>query len=283
MQAVRDNSSQDEWVSYKHLTACDNLLLVQAQFTQHAFPVHYHDEFMIELVEAGVEKFKHKGVTHYAPSQHLILINPGEVHSAVSGSNHPWRYRAFYPSFKWLETLAHETELNLQELGFHKPITRDARLVEKFKQAHCRVTASNDKLEQESTLVEFFSDLLVRLAHKTLPLYKKEHKAVRQIKDYLEAHVPHAVPLSKLSDVTGFSSYHLLKVFKGHTGLSPHHYQTQLRIRVAYQKLSAGSEAKDVATEVGFFDQSHFIKTFRHYYGVTPAQLFSKHRPYQHN
>jgi AraC-like DNA-binding protein len=273
MQASPETFVPDEWVNYKHLLVCDHLLLTHAQFTQHTFPVHYHDEFMIELVETGIEKFKYKGVTQYASRGQFILINPGEVHNATSGSDKAWRYRAFYPSLKLLQDVAYKAELNVLEFGFRSSLLNNTPWVETFKQAHRNLEHSINGLEQESIVLELFADLLGKLTHKPIRSYKKEHRAIQQIKEYLVGHVSQAVSLQKLSKVTELSSYHLLKVFKHHTGLSPHQYQTQLRIRLAYKKILAGQEAKYVATELGFFDQSHFIKVFRQYYGATPKQI----------
>jgi AraC-like DNA-binding protein len=267
-----ENTPTREWVKHWYLPGWDELLFVKAHFTRHAFPSHCHDEFMIEAVETGVEKFRHKGATHYASRGQLVVINPDEVHDATSGSDEVWQYRAVYPSIALLQRLASEAELPISELGFQHALISDAHLLEKFQNAHEVAEQGVDGLEQESVMVEFLTDVLARLATKK-PSYGREHKAVQQIKDYLEDYATHAVSLDDLKSVTGFSSHHLLKVFKQHTGLSPHQYQTQLRMRLAYQKVLSGTASKDLATDVGFFDQSHFIKVFRRYYGTTPAKL----------
>jgi AraC-like DNA-binding protein len=61
-------------------------------------------------------------------------------------------------------------------------------------------------------------------------------------------------------------------VFKGATGAPPHAYQTQLRVTRAKQLLLAGQLLKEVAQEVGFFDQSHLLRHFRRHTGISPGQ-----------
>jgi AraC-like DNA-binding protein len=270
-KSVQDTSPH-EWVKHWYLPGWSELLFVTAHFTRHAFPNHSHDEFMIEAVETGVEKFRHRGVTHYASRGQLVVINPDEVHDATSGGDEVWQYRAVYPSVGLLNKLSREAELTISDLGFQHALLSDTTLLDTFQRAHRVAETTADRLEQESVIVEFLTDVLARLATKQ-PIYRREHKAVQQIKDYLEDYTTQSVSLDKLKSVTGLSSYHLLKVFKQHTGLSPHQYQTQLRIRLAHQKVLAGAASKDLAIEVGFFDQSHFIKVFRRYYGTTPAKL----------
>jgi AraC-like DNA-binding protein len=263
-----------EWVQHWKMPGWGELLFVKAHFTRHAFPSHSHDEFMVEAVETGVEKFRHKGATHYASAGQLVVINPDEVHDATSGSEEVWQYRAVYPSVALLGQLAQEAELSIINLGFQRALVNDTSLLNKFLKAHKLSEKPTDRLEQESIVVEFLGDMLTRLSTKK-PSYGREHKAVQQIKTYLEAYAIQSVSLDDLKSVTGFSSHHLLKVFKQHTGLSPHQYQTQLRMGLAYQKVVSGIASKDVANDVGFFDQSHFIKVFKRYYGTTPAKLVS--------
>jgi AraC-like DNA-binding protein len=274
LQKSVENTSAHEWVQHWHLSGWSDLLFVKARFTRHTFPSHCHDEFMIEAVETGVEKFRHKGATHYASRGQLVVINPDEVHDGRAGSDEVWGYRALYPSVALLHKLAREAELTIAEVGFQHALLSDAPLIEKFQKAHQIAETSVDRLEQESVVVEFLSDMLARLSPKKQS-YGREHKAVQQIKDYLGDYATHTVSLEELRSVTGLSGHHLLKVFKQHTGLSPHQYQTQLRIRLAYQKVLSGTVSKDIATEVGFFDQSHFIKVFKRYYGTTPTKLIS--------
>jgi AraC-like DNA-binding protein len=55
------------------------------------------------------------------------------------------------------------------------------------------------------------------------------------------------------------------------TGLSVHQYLTQIRLVRAKGLLSRGVSASQVASDVGFFDQSHLIKHFRAHFGTTPG------------
>lgn len=68
------------------------------------------------------------------------------------------------------------------------------------------------------------------------------------------------------------SSYHLCRTFKQIVGLPPHRYQTQLRINRAKKLLLEGKFISYTATEVGFFDQSHFHRYFKRIIGVSPKK-----------
>jgi len=62
-----------------------------------------------------------------------------------------------------------------------------------------------------------------------------------------------------------------MRTFQNMTGLSVHQYLTQLRLVRAKALLAKGVSAAQVASDVGFFDQSHLIKHFRAHFGTTPG------------
>jgi len=80
------------------------------------------------------------------------------------------------------------------------------------------------------------------------------------------------VSLEDLAAAAGLSAFHLLRVFKKATGLTPHAWLTQLRVERARHLLLAGVTPAETALATGFYDQSHFTNTFRRFMGVTPRR-----------
>jgi AraC family transcriptional regulator len=82
-----------------------------------------------------------------------------------------------------------------------------------------------------------------------------------------------------LTDIAGavhLSSFHLARLFKQSLGVSPHQYLIQLRVNSARWLLSAGSGERslaEVASAVGFADQSHLARHFKRVTGLTPRQF----------
>jgi transcriptional regulator GlxA family with amidase domain len=67
-------------------------------------------------------------------------------------------------------------------------------------------------------------------------------------------------------------------VFRREIGLSPYKYLCRVRVRRAQTLLLAGVPGAVVATEVGFFDQSHLARHFKRFCGVTPSVFLQKSR-----
>ena len=79
--------------------------------------------------------------------------------------------------------------------------------------------------------------------------------------------------LADLAAVARLSPYHFHRSFRVTTGLTPHAFQTNLRIAHARTMLRAGDSIAGVAASCGFADQSHLTRTFRRAVGVTPGRF----------
>jgi AraC family transcriptional regulator len=101
-----------------------------------------------------------------------------------------------------------------------------------------------------------------------LPKYQLRH-----IVDYIQSNWAEDTSLQQLADLAEVSQFHFCRSFKQSTGLSPHRYILQLRIDEAKRLLKRTKLAlSDVASRLGFSDQSHFTMVFRKLVGTTPAR-----------
>lgn len=80
--------------------------------------------------------------------------------------------------------------------------------------------------------------------------------------------------LGELAQVAGLSPYHFLRVFKRETGVTPHRFLMQARVRRALELLRDTTRpVTEIAFDVGFGDLSNFINTFRREVGCSPARF----------
>jgi two-component system response regulator YesN len=79
--------------------------------------------------------------------------------------------------------------------------------------------------------------------------------------------------------IGGLSTSRSLHLFKEETGLSLSEYIKRLRVDYGkYLLLNTDVNIADCAIEAGFFDQSHFTKTFKQMEKSTPAQFRRKYK-----
>jgi AraC family transcriptional regulator len=77
--------------------------------------------------------------------------------------------------------------------------------------------------------------------------------------------------LSALAQAAGVHPVSLARAFRRHYGISPGQLQRRTQLNRAAQRLKEGLSIAEVATQLGFSDQSHFTRLFRAEYRCTPA------------
>ncbi|MFL5692283.1 MAG: helix-turn-helix domain-containing protein [Ktedonobacteraceae bacterium] len=97
---------------------------------------------------------------------------------------------------------------------------------------------------------------------------------IRKVTAFIEEHLSEDLGLVELASEVGLSPSHFASLFRKTTGLSPHHYVIQRRLKQAQQLLkSTRLSIGEIATAVGFYDQSHLVRHMRRAMGVTPTYI----------
>jgi len=98
--------------------------------------------------------------------------------------------------------------------------------------------------------------------------------AMRRVREYVEVHLGESIDLSMLAGVAGLSVHHFARQFKQSAGVPPHVYLTQKRVERAREMLvQTNLPLAEIAFAVGFFDQGHLARHFRHMLGTTPREF----------
>lgn len=94
---------------------------------------------------------------------------------------------------------------------------------------------------------------------------------VCELSKWIEEHIGRIIYLEELAAYSGYSLWHMQKIFKEITGISLCKYIRQRRLAKAVNLLRNSSKAIfDIALDFGFGSQSHFTYMFRKEFGITP-------------
>ncbi|CAG9421781.1 helix-turn-helix domain-containing protein [Providencia zhijiangensis] len=94
---------------------------------------------------------------------------------------------------------------------------------------------------------------------------------VNALSKWIEEHLGRVIHLEELAAYSGYSLWHMQKIFKEVTGISLGKYIRQRRLAGAVNLLRNSSQSIfDIALDFGFGSQSHFTYMFRKEYGITP-------------
>lgn len=92
-------------------------------------------------------------------------------------------------------------------------------------------------------------------------------------RELIHAEFRRDIALGDVARAVGVDAAHLARVFRHRFGLSVGEYVRQLRMDRAMRELTAAEDVSltQLASELGFYDQSHFCNLFKRYTGTTPA------------
>ncbi len=93
--------------------------------------------------------------------------------------------------------------------------------------------------------------------------------------DTLRRSSSETVSAEAIATAVGLSISRLEHLFKEQIGAPMRSFRTWCRFRAAAEALARGCNFTEAAQEAGFFDQTHFTKTFRQWFGITPSFIFS--------
>lgn len=132
------------------------------------------------------------------------------------------------------------------------------------------------KLECQGVIQEAQSESILEATILLFTLHQiKKHKTTSDIDKVINQlkHSPEIeIQLEQLAEQIYISKYYLIRKFKSVVGLTPHQFQIQNKIRRSQELIEEGKELIEVSNELGFYDQSHFIKSFNKVVGVSPKE-----------
>lgn len=263
-----------EYTRLWQLPQFHNLELIEACYTTYEFPRHWHDTYVIEVIEQGEDTCECQGKTFSARAGDIIVLNPHEVHTGRPSAKTPLKSRCFYPTIDMMNEVSQPES---SEFTPHFPNVIPAPpLARMLLQVHRFSNDDHESLLSQTSLYSALRQLVTRHALGVSSLTVSHHPCIKNLKEYLSDNFSKNIALQDLSRISGMSPFHLLRTFRAAVGMPPHEFLMSIRIERARALLTRGFDIAHVACETGFYDQSHFNKHFKRILGITPGQYLRK-------
>jgi AraC-like DNA-binding protein len=238
--------------------------LMDASFHDHHFAPHTHDGLMLGIMRSGVMRFMREGRTHTVEPGGITVINPGDVHTGGRFGEDRLVYTGIYAPQSFLEKAGLGSDA-----WFVSGVVTDPECWQLLLRASA---PGVDPLAGQEDLLEG----LFRLGRHASRGPGREERAcsaaASRALGHLEAHYGERVTIDDLARIAGVTPRHMIRSFRKATGLPPHAWLRQLRIRKARHLLETGLAPAEAAFATGFADQPHFSKAFKQLTGTTPAR-----------
>jgi AraC-like DNA-binding protein len=260
-------------IAVHRIPALGGIDLIRARFQAVASPLHCHGDVEIGMIVSGRRQVRVRGRDRIAPAGSIFVFHPGEVHAGKPLDDRSSTYRAFLvPAATLRELAGWPADLEMNPPGFDAPI-RDRELAARFVLAHRALTVD----PADSAAARRLIIALAALAHR----HQKPgpglvdgigQQGVRRVRQFLDVAYAEKVRLDSLARLADMSQFHLIRVFRTATGLTPYAYLEQVRVNRAVALLRRGTPVSRTAFLTGFADQSHLTRFFKRLTGVPPGQ-----------
>ncbi len=247
--------------------------LLRARFEKFSYDLHTHPTACFALITRGAIRIRMRGGETIARAGDLYAINPDEPHAGWPVDEHGWSQRTLYVDLGQLGSRLSDAGSSPATMSIRGPIIRDAALAKSFSRLHVHSENNGSQLECDHLLLAFARRLFDRHVSCAPRSFREgsESNAIKAAKDYLDRHLDQRVGLADLASAADLPTYRLYRAFERETGMTPHAYQRQARIRAAERLLRDGGELSAIAAATGFADQAHFTRSFRSRMGITPG------------
>jgi AraC-like DNA-binding protein len=244
--------------------------LLRARFANFSYDLHTHDTACLALITAGAIRIRMRGGSFIAQQGDLYAIDPDEPHAGWPIDAGGWSQRTIYVDLAQLRGRLTDDRAAGSLRG---PIIRDAALAAQFMAVHRHSEQGSPALLRDTLYLDLAQRLFERHVSHRLPdaVIGPEHQAVRRARDYLDHHLGERVSLAAVAKAAELTPFRLYRAFERSTGMTPHHYQRQARVRLAVRLIRRGMALADIAAAAGFADQAHLTRSFQSRMGVTPG------------
>lgn len=235
------------------------------------FPNHFHEHYVIGLVECGERRLSCKNRVYTVGKGGLVLFHPGDNHACTQRGSGALDYRGLNIPEELMLDLTEEITGKREPPGFSQTVVYDTEAACYLWTLHKRVMSGVHDLGTEEALLCLMTTLLQAYGQPFARGVPECRREVERACDFMERHFAERVSLEQICRRAGLSKSTLLRAFAKARGITPYRYLETVRINEAKKLLGEGVPPAEAAVRTGFSDQSHFTNYFTSVIGLAPG------------
>ncbi len=238
-------------VSYKKYL---DIEVFEGKLSTHQYPWHFHQCYTIVLVEKGSITYEFEDQKVEVGENEVFIIEPFLIHR--NNISQLTIYTAIFIPDEYF-SLGEHNKIVTQIIRLQSIVDCIIGLLYKIK--------LNEHKQALSTSLVELQALIQKLPQQHSYDSNSHGKIIPEIDCDLS--------INELSKKAHMSKFHFQRKFKQYNGLTIGQLKQQEKTIKAKMLLEKGKLSTDVAHELGFFDQSHFIKYFKKMWATTPKKF----------
>lgn len=244
------------------------------QGTERPFPRHFHEYYVLGLVESGQRRLFCRGAQaagYTLRCGSILLFNPGDNHACAQLSAEPFAYRGINIGAEVMLDWAAEVSGRRELPGFGRNVIYDEEIGAALLIFHKLLMQGGSDLAKEESWLLLLGALIQKYAQPFAEPAPECRQEIAKACAFMERHFAERLYLEQICQSAGLSKSSLLRAFTRAKGLTPYRYLANIRINAAKKLLAQGVSPLETALRCGFADQSHFTNYFSRFIGLTPG------------
>ncbi len=228
--------------------------IFEGEISKHQYPWHFHDCYTFVIVEKGSIFYELKDENIFVGEAEALIIEPFKVHRNII--NQHTVYKAFFLPQEYFEG----SEIN--KTGTQKVM--DIHIVDKIAHLinNIKLNYTKDELKE---IISGINELINQPQGAPIDKTTESMNSLPNLNSDLS--------IKELAQEAHLSKFHFQRKFKKKYGLTIGQLKQQEKTIKAKTLLENGTLSTNAAYELGFFDQSHFIKYFKKMWATTPKNF----------
>jgi AraC-like DNA-binding protein len=238
-------------VNYKKYS---DIEIFEGEISKHEYPWHFHSCYTLIMVEKGSIDYEFQDKSVKVNETEAFIIEPFKIHRNIISLS--TAYKAIFVPQKYIE-YGEQNKIITHKVNQPSVVDNMVDLLNKIA------------LKPAKKELNDFVSGLCELLNK-LPLKQNENL---HSSNSIFPRINYDLTVQELAKEAHLSKFHFQRKFKKKCGLTIGQLKQQEKTIAAKKLLEKGKLSTDVAHELGFFDQSHFIKYFKKMWATTPKNF----------
>ena len=193
------------------------------------FPAHFHEHYVLGLVERGERRLSCCGKELPLRAGDLLLLNPGDSHACEQRGGETLDYRSLTITQNVMRSLSEEITGTDTLPRFSPNVLRDSEAACDFRTLHELVLSRSREFEKEEALLLLLSRLFERCA-SPFAAPQPPRGEIDAACAFMQRHFAERITLDRLCRCAHLSKSTLLRAFTREKGVTPYRYLEAVRI-----------------------------------------------------
>ncbi|MCK5293071.1 MAG: helix-turn-helix transcriptional regulator [Arcobacteraceae bacterium] len=211
--------------------------------------------------------------TYIAKENSILVLNPFETHKCSKVLNGSVEYFIISIDFNWFKSMQKDILDSIFFIPLNQKIIFDSSIYMSLKNICNLIVGDNSSYLKSHYMLNLYLINIIEHYCTEITIYKqKELVKLEKVFKYIQRNYKNEIIINTMAKELNIDNFYMINLFKKYFKLAPYKFIINYRLYRSKKLLLKRYDISYIATEIGFYDQSHFHKQFKNNFGLTPKQ-----------